>query len=173
MRAQAVERIETAVDMIASILFATATGFVIVKLLRGVVDFPLPGVMGTVSALGSSLLCFFALRRVGDRSRGYRMAEFTVLPLEPIELDELVLTDLDRLRSPSSVADEPLVLDDVLAQMRPDSRVVRLFDPSAMPTPGQLKSRIDRHLVEANPVRPADASKALFEALAELRRSLA
>jgi hypothetical protein len=39
-----------------------------------------------------------------------------------------------------------------------------------MPTPAQLKDRIDRHLDETD--EPPDASQALFEALAELRRSL-
>jgi hypothetical protein len=57
--------------------------------------------------------------------------------------------------------------------------VVQLFEPAAMPTAGELKARIDRHV--ANPPigrdnnstpAPADASGALFEALAELRRSL-
>jgi hypothetical protein len=42
-----------------------------------------------------------------------------------------------------------------------------------MPTPGQLKSRIDRHLQqETSGSRSHDASQALHEALAELRRSL-
>src|SRR5215217_741668 len=143
MSAQAIERIETAINRIASALFAAATGYLVVKLLRGVVDPPLPGVIAAVSAIASYLLCVFALRRVGDRSCRYPMAEFTVLPLEPVALDELVLSDADQLQPPSSAADEPLVLDDVLAELGPNSRVVRLFEPSAMPTPGQLKSRID------------------------------
>jgi len=43
-----------------------------------------------------------------------------------------------------------------------------------MPTAGQLKDRIDRHLVNGTaPASPPDASAALHEALAELRRSLA
>ena len=84
---------------------------------------------------------------------------------------ELVLTDGDRLdtRTP----EEPLVLDDILAELGPDARVVRLFDRRAMPTPGQLKSRIDDHLGQgARPVVSSDAAQALSEALAELRRSL-
>jgi hypothetical protein len=46
-----------------------------------------------------------------------------------------------------------------------------LFDRKAMPTPGQLQSRIDRHLGHRQST-PEDASQALSEALAELRRSL-
>ena len=91
------------------------------------------------------------------------------------ELDgELVLTEADRLvPSATQAGEEPLVLDDILAQIGPGARVVRLFDPKKMPSPGQLKSRIDSHLGERTPPsQSTDASQALSEALAELRRSL-
>jgi hypothetical protein len=82
-----------------------------------------------------------------------------------------VLTEADRLNS--RVHGDPLVLDDILAKIGPDARVVRLFDRKAMPTPGQLKSRIDNHLGQASsPSSQPDAAKALSDALAELRRSL-
>jgi hypothetical protein len=77
-----------------------------------------------------------------------------------------VLTDADRLP-----VDEPLELDDVLAELGPESRVVRLFDPAKMPTPGQLNSRIEAYQGRSAPTYP-DASQQLSEALAELRRSL-
>lgn len=94
---------------------------------------------------------------------------------------ELLLTDADRLEPGELLLtdrfqparQETLVLDDILAELGPDSRVVRLFDRKAMPTPGQLKSRIDSHLERGStPAAQADAAKALSEALAELRRSL-
>jgi hypothetical protein len=87
---------------------------------------------------------------------------------------ELVLTDADRLGVAEDGAQlEPLVLDDILADLGPDARVVRLFDRRAMPTPGQLKSRIGSHLEQGMPGTAApDASQALSDALAELRRSL-
>ena len=170
MSAQAVERIETAINMIASTLIAAATGYPVVTLLRGVVDPPLAGGIAAACAILSYLLCFFALRKVRDRFCDYPMAEFTILPLEPIALDELVLTDADRVQPSPSAADEPLVLNDILAEIAPDSRVVRLFDRSAMPSPGQLKSRIDDHIGQG-PAQ-SDASQALSDALAELRRSL-
>jgi len=88
---------------------------------------------------------------------------------------ELLLTDADRV-------DAPLVLDDILAELAPDARVVRLFDRRAMtaaPTPGQLQSRIAGYLGDEAPLYappngpgPSDASQALSAALAELRRSL-
>jgi hypothetical protein len=89
-------------------------------------------------------------------------------------MPELVLTDADRLAAAEDGAQlEPLVLDDILADLGPDARVVRLFDRRAMPTPGQLKSRIDSHLEQGIPGTAApDASQALSDALAELRRSL-
>jgi hypothetical protein len=69
--------------------------------------------------------------------------------------------------------EEPLDLDDILVELGSDARVVRLFDPAAMPTAGELKDRIDDHLGEMpDPARSADAAQALHEALAELRRSL-
>jgi hypothetical protein len=84
--------------------------------------------------------------------------------------NELVLTEADRVDRANN---QPLDLDDVVAELGPDARVVRLFDPKSMPTPGQLKTRIDTHLEQGTPpVTPSDASQALSEALAELRRSL-
>lgn len=87
-------------------------------------------------------------------------------PLEPDELllterveaaDELVLTDSDRVGA-------PLVLDDKLAEVDANARVVRLFDRKAMPTPG-VADGTSTHA-------PSDASHELSAALAELRRSL-
>lgn len=53
---------------------------------------------------------------------------------------------------------EELILEDELGEVGPDARVVRLFGPSQNPLP--------------SPPAPPDASEALIEALAELRRSL-
>ena len=87
--------------------------------------------------------------------------------------DELVLTDEDRLKPSLQDHDGMLELDDILAEIGSDARVVRLFDRKAMPTPGQLKSRIDSHLEQGHVAGCApDASQALSDALAELRRSL-
>lgn len=94
----------------------------------------------------------------------------TALPAAAAD-DELILSESDRLDR-HEVADE-LVLDDVLAELENFSRVVRLFDRSAMPTPGELQSRIDRHLDGSSAAAPPeDASQALREALSQLRRSL-
>jgi hypothetical protein len=92
-------------------------------------------------------------------------------PAESDNLAELLLTD--RLRPTEREAPDELMLEDILAELGPESRVVRLFDPAAMPTPAQLNARIERHLAEESaPTAPPDASQALYDALAELRRSL-
>jgi hypothetical protein len=109
------------------------------------------------------------LGAVQPEARRLPVPVFDVREMEPIEPDELLLTE----RYAPVAAEEPLVLDDVLAELEPDSRVVRLFDPAAMPTAGELERRIQRHLVRgAPPAPPHDASQALHDALAELRKSL-
>lgn len=88
-------------------------------------------------------------------------------------LDELLLDQ--PLVDAATEAVAELLLDDPLLAPAPESRVVQLFADGRMPTAGQLKDRIDRHLADdARPALqpPSDASDALSEALAELRRSL-
>jgi hypothetical protein len=100
------------------------------------------------------------------------LTESERLPDNPFERAErLLLEHYKAAEEPAPEAgEEPLLLDDILAELGPDSRVVRLFDPEAMPTPGQLKSRIDSHL-EPGQESP-DAGQALHDALADLRRSI-
>ena len=71
-------------------------------------------------------------------------------------------------------AEETLLLDDVLVAPQPDSRVVRLFAGDRV-APGELARRIDRFLENGQapaPAPPEEAAQALYEALAEIRRSL-
>ena len=175
-------RIETSAELLASALLAGAVGYV-VQVVLGRALAPTQAVLFAVAASAISfVLTSLAFRRgpianPSFRTRAFEAAEFA--EFEPDELilseqdrlvpDELVLGDADRLEP----ASEPLLLDDVLAEIDPDSRVVRLFDRKAMPTPGQLQSRIDHHLGHRQPTpAPQDASQALSDALAELRRSL-
>ena len=105
------------------------------------------------------------------------LAECDKLPDNPFERAErLLLEHYKAAPSPDhemAPDEEPLLLDDILAELKPDSRVVRLFDPEAMPTPAELKSRIDSHLQPgiARDQSP-DAGQALHDALADLRRSI-
>ena len=96
-----------------------------------------------------------------------------LLDTPQVDLDELLL-DAPLVEPADLAAVAELLLDDPLPAPAPDSRVVQLFAGGRMPTAGQLQQRIDRHLAAVE--RPAlvqqDASDALSEALAELRRSL-
>ena len=175
MSGRTIERIETLVDALAATLFAAAVGFAVERLLRGT-----PGTLQlelatpAAALVCSYLLCLRGLRSIAAAPPAFALAHFAVAALQVGDLDELILSDADRLEphSADGADQEPLLLDNVLAQVGRDSSVVRLFDPSAMPTPGQLTWRIDRRQGHATTPRQ-DASQALFEALAELRRSLA
>lgn len=157
-------RVDNLVEHGASALFGAAVGYAAYAALG--VALPMPSAVGMAAAitLFATLLCAGILR-ASAAGRRFAMADFALPELETVEPDELLLTD--RVEG----AGEPLVLDDILAEIGPDSRVVRLFDRHAMPTPGQLKSRIDNHLGQPQPDSP-DASQALIDALAELRRAL-
>ena len=110
--------------------------------------------------------------------------------LAPLEVEEMLPESSAGELLLDNPVDEPLLLrdmveegvlllDDPLVEAEPGSRVVRLFSAPPMPTAGQLRERIDRHLATGtmHVVRefegPApDASDALYAALSELRRSL-
>ncbi len=75
--------------------------------------------------------------------------------------------------------DGELLLDQPITVSATPSRVVSLFGGGELlPTAGELQRRIDRHLGSTSateavgPHEVPDASDALFEALADLRRSL-
>jgi hypothetical protein len=162
MEARQLDRIEQAIDVAAAAVFAVAAALAAIRLGAAV------AVAAGFAALG---LCLGLLRSIKAPA-----GEFVLQGFEPaalpqcIQLEELELTDADRLHP---AGDGELILEDVLADLSESSRVVRLFDPAAMPSPGELKSRIDRHLDrDSAPPAAADASKALHEALFELRKSL-
>ena|SRR5438477_1180282 len=171
MDAELIDRIETNMERAAAALFAAAVGYAIYLWLRGGVLQPALGAYGG----GASALAFLLCSRVFTAARRKPHFPVPVFDLREVETfesgDELLLTDADRLR-PVPGQEEPLVLDDILAEIGPDARVVRLFDRRAMPTPGQLQSRIDSHLEQGSAAAAPDASQALSDALAELRRSL-
>ena len=133
-----------------------------------------------VAGGGVFLAAFTAMRIIPAEVRHLALPDF-----EPaIVLDDVLLLDEPYAALDELLLDQPLVdaateavaellLDDPLPATAPDSRVVQLFADGRMPTAGQLKHRIDRHLADgARPAAPSDASDALSEALAELRRSL-
>jgi hypothetical protein len=183
MRGRREERIEKWIDQAAATALAAAVGFCSFMLLAD---------RYRAAAAGAAVLAVYLL---SGKLLGLVPAEAPTLPLRtfspaPLSFEdfdelllteegelllteqaELVLTDADRLKPARSASDE-LILDDILAKLGPQSRVVRLFDPPAMPTPGQLSARIEWHLQGGCPAEPQDASEALYQALSDLRRSL-
>lgn len=131
-----------------------------------------PATAMVIGSLGAFVLAYAVMRAVAAEPRQHGLAPFKV---EQIGLPEELLLDV-RYEQPSDVeSDNALLLDDPLGPPDADSRVVRLFAPEKMPTAGQLLERIDRHLAEGpRPDRESipDATDALYQALAELRRSL-
>jgi hypothetical protein len=135
-------RIESAVDVAAAAMFAAAVAFA----LRAAV-----GDSGPILAAAAAAACLAAwagLRRVPVEEPAYILPLFSPSPIEA-----------SALRS-SAEADE-LLLEDALARVEPDARVVQLF------LPGQPRGAAPRRYSA-----PPDASGALSDALAQLRRSL-
>jgi hypothetical protein len=195
MDAARIQRIETNVERGASATLAGAVGYAVYGLLCAVLAGPELWACAVGGAALAYVICSGMLGAISPRKPRFAVPVFDVRQIDPNELllteaerltaDELVLTEADRLTTnellltdadrlgSASMRGDPLVLDDILAELGPDARVVRLFDRKAMPTPGQLKSQIDTHLSQASPSAGAsDASQALSDALAELRRSL-
>lgn len=171
MEAGSATLIEKNVDRAASALFAAAAAYSAYTAIVPNFSGPLRAAGAAVVAALAFLVCFRVLNAVKPEKRRLPVPVFDVRQIDEEEPPVLLLTD--RVEEPPPPGEEPLVLDDVLAELGPDSRVVRLFDPRTMPTPGQLNDRIERHLLgEAAPAAPQDASQALHDALAELRRSL-
>ena len=151
-----IRRAEALIDLGAAAALGAAVAWLGLQL--GLV--PMAGGGAGLFALAAA---FAVLRRVRPEVRIFELAKF-----DPGDLESAELLLTAAVSAPE--ADE-LTLDDVLAPPEPDARVVRLFDVSAMPTPGELKARSDRHLAVPQ-TAPPDASQALFSALAELRSSL-
>jgi hypothetical protein len=185
MNAATIEHIEGTMDRAAAALFAAAVAYATFAALRwSLPALQVSGFAG-LAAVGAFLLCSRVMTLARRATRSLPVPIFDLRELEPFGADELLLTESDivagelLLTEADRVRDELLLTeaDRVLPADQPvpvsDSRVVQLFDRVAMPTPGELKSRVDNHLAEgsARPA-PSDASQALAAALAELRRSL-
>lgn len=171
MRAESARKIESNLDRAASGLFAVAAGYAGFVLLTAALGIAERG----AGAAAIAALAYVTIRRllgaIEPEAPKLPVPVFDVREMEPIEPDELLLTD--RYVEPGTFESDPLILDDVLGELAPDSRVVRLFNAAAMPTPGQLNDRIRQHLETGRTGSPSqDASQALHEALAELRRTL-
>ena len=149
------------VDIGSAGLFAGSVGYSAFMLLSPVA--------GAVAAAIASVGAHRALGRVNRQPR-YVLPEFAVSPVDD-DRDELLLTELTELLLTETIRpDDELLLEDRLT-MPPDSRVVRLFDPRSLPTAGELRDQVERHL-DGAPRHYPDATSELYEALTALKRSL-
>ena len=113
-----------------------------------------PSVAMTASGFGGFGLGLLVMRMVKPAPRSHALMDFQLVPIEAVE-EPLLLDDIyEEPLVPSGAADEALLLDDPLVKADPGSRVVQLFASQPLPTPGQLKERIDRHLAGATAARP-------------------
>jgi hypothetical protein len=134
-----------------------------------------PAASGIAAALAMTLIGLGVMRQVkGDPVVGssFELVEFP---------DDILLLDVV-----ATAEDDALLLDDPIAPIADDSRVVRLFAPETIAAPGELAERIDHWLegargrvrVEQPQVasghgpRSSSASAALHAALDDIRRSL-
>jgi hypothetical protein len=159
-----------------------AAGYAALKLAPTLALAPAAAMAAAGSAgFGLGLL---AMRVVRPSPRAHALPGFAVAPVEAVAGEPLLLdVRLGQTVVVDEVAgalaeDDALLLDDPLLPIA-ESRVVQLFASPAIPTPGQLKQRIDRHMAVGERPPPGDdvllspdASEALYAALAELRRSL-
>ena len=155
MTGRSVEKIESAVDAGAALLLAAAVSYALWTIVAA-------QSVAAAGGVGAFAACLAGLRRIPSAAPCDEDAPRCVTPVADL------LAEADRSLAH---AEDELVLEDILAALGPDSRVVRLFEPGNMPTPAQMKARIDRHLERDGTAAP-DASQALHDALADLRRSL-
>lgn len=166
-----VARIEKNVDRLASTLFAAACGYAFCAWFDGRIGQPTLAIGSAAGVALAFLLSGGVLQAIQPKPRRLPVSIFDVREVDPIEEPELLLTEV--FEPGAAEPEDALILDDILAKLSADSRVVRLFNSAAMPTAGELKSQIDRHLDnEASAAQTFDATQALHDALAELRHAI-
>ena len=183
-------RFDWLADLCGAGSLAAAGGYAALKI-APTFSLAAPAIM-TAAGFAGFVIGALAMRSVGPPLRELPLGDFAVAQIEREEHSEPLLLDTlyDEPLLLDQVAEyEPLLVEDViedesamllvdaLQAAGPGSRVVQLFAHQPMPTPGQLKDRIDRHLAggprHPSPLAPVpDASQALYAALNELKRSL-
>ncbi|HUE79451.1 MAG TPA: hypothetical protein VMN38_07455 [Sphingomicrobium sp.] len=146
-------------DTAAAAIFAAAVAF---ALHATAID---SGPMVAAAAAAGFVLVWAGLRRVPVEEPAYDLPDFQLPPIEPQESlagagpGGAPLTAQPSMASTAATSE--LLLEDALVGVEPDARVVQLFHPRQPPTTDD-----DRQSA------PLDASEALSDALAQLRRSL-
>lgn len=169
MSAGRTDWVDIVIDNGVAALFALACAFPALMLLgdQGRAMAVLAGVIALMAFAAARGL----LRQMG-RARAATGHRFELAPLPPSDEPELLeLGESHRfISAQGEKASDALVLEDILAAVGPEARVVQLFGRQAPVTAGELVRRIDRHL--ADRPQAVDDSSALFDALDKLRRSL-
>ena len=163
-----------AFELAPAAIFGSAVGFAASTILAQPWSSMSPIAAGA-AAFGGAWL---GLAKFAGPKRQFAIAEFEQAEpdYEPSALHELleqadVFGIVEQLGASSDEKPaEELVLDDVLAAVESDSRVVRLFEPTD--TAGEMHARIEDHLRASPRQSPPDATQELHDALAALRRSL-
>jgi hypothetical protein len=155
-------------------IFGTAVGFA-TSLLTALPPFDVTPVASGGAAFGAMWL---GLHKFGSRGPQFAITDFEEpemhIELSPVgelleQADVVAIVEQLGAAFPSEKPPvEELELDDVLAAVEADSRVIQLFEPAD--TAGEMQARIDRHLKA--PRQVPDATQELHDALAALRRSL-
>ena len=163
-----------AFEFTPAVIFGSAVGFATSTFLAQ------PLVETTPIAAGAAAFggAWLTLSKFGSSKHRFPLPEFEQAEpeYEPSALHELleqadVAGIVEQLGASFAEAPtEELVLDDVLAAVESDSRVVRLFEPTD--TAGEMHARIEDHLRSTPRHSQPDATQELHDALAALRRSL-
>jgi hypothetical protein len=164
-----------ALEGVPAVLFGAAAGFCASKL-TGVAPLSVTPLEAGAAAFG---IAWLALRLFCGNEPQFQMPIFNPADYEPGAIGGQLLLAAPVSAEAELVLDEPISAEEdeeLLLEVRAwpqfdDPRVVRLFDPARMPTAGELKERIDRHLHSPDRVIP-DAAQELHEAIAALRQSL-
>jgi hypothetical protein len=207
MDAGLIGRIESGAERGAAVLFTAAVSYAGYGLAVALGAEPRLALCAAGAGVLAYLPCIRLLGIAGDRREQFDLPHFVLPAVDFVEApeellltervpksdellltdalgpDELILTDDQSAAAQASPDQAPLELDDILDQIGPEARVVRLFDRKAMPAPRFSPGQLHTHLVDhsrngaslsAPPQSPGppDASQALSAALAELRRSL-
>lgn len=168
-----------ALELVPAALFNFAVAYAVATVMRQNGLAHLAAATSVAAGIAAFLLAWYALRRTGRAHGRFALPPFDRAAVEAElfdseDADELLLTEQVSAPVGKQQSDpDELLLDDILESIGPDSRVVRLFDPTAMPTAGELHEQIDRHLRSARTAAaPPDATQALNEAIVALRQSL-
>ena len=164
-------RSESFIEAAAAAAMAAALGYSVTSLMDGIYYLPLvPGMAVAAIAFTATRT---ALARIGSASSLPHAAEQS--------FPALSLADFASVGAPVGAVQplvagddgEPLILDDMLGQPAPNSRIVQLFGPlQPRPSAGELADRVDDHIARKGEAAAPDDSAAMFDSLEQLRRSL-